>query len=208
MDLSTCVSVPPYSFLLGSKLLAILAFSNILSGFFEEKYADPLLGLVASCATGIHAPIFNRIMLAQGGLYRRIGETAGYTTVWASPETIDAARAVVGINCALDIQSLKSKPLIALQKALRLSGVPYRRVLQVGRPKGIYMGTLSLANLDCLRNPDRADENGRTCLTLHRGVEFWNETLLPKRAAHPHTQARLRSFNPNSFRLGAPRTAG
>src|SRR2546427_5754587 len=92
MDLALCVSVPPYSFLLGGKLMALLAMTDPLRKEFRRKYRTPLLGVGTSCATGLHCPIFNRIMVRPGGLYRHIGETVGYTFSFFSPDTMRAAR--------------------------------------------------------------------------------------------------------------------
>jgi hypothetical protein len=88
MDLATCVSLPPYSLLLCGKLLAALALSDEVAKEFERKYSEPLLALTTTCATGLHCPIFHRIMLRPGGLYQRIGETAGWTLSWVSSGTL------------------------------------------------------------------------------------------------------------------------
>ena len=85
MQLAVCMSWPPYSYLLGGKLMAALALSKTVADGYQLKYKSrlrrgtKLLGLVTICAGGEHCPIFNRIMLRSGGLYRRVGETAGYT---------------------------------------------------------------------------------------------------------------------------------
>jgi Domain of unknown function (DUF4338) len=90
MDLAICTALPPYSYLRGGKLIAALALSDTVTKEFGDKYNDLLLGLTTSCATGLHCPIFNRIMLRRGGLYRRIGETAGFSMIWATNETFQS----------------------------------------------------------------------------------------------------------------------
>jgi hypothetical protein len=98
MQLAVCMSWPPYSYLLCGKLMAALALSKTIADEYRRKYerklrpGTRLLGLVTISAGGIHCPIFHRIMLRPGGLYRRVGETAGYTTAYFSEATMDQAR--------------------------------------------------------------------------------------------------------------------
>jgi Druantia protein DruA len=154
MDLHLCVALPPYSSFLGGKLLAALAVSSHLSTEFGRRYRDRLLAIASSCATGIHCPIFNRIGLRRGGLYRRIGTTAGYTLSWMSPATLRLARRVADSDLGVtphSILAFDSKPLIVVRKALKVLGLPFEPLLRLGRPRGVYLAAASPDGLDLLQ---------------------------------------------------------
>src|SRR5258708_29049422 len=77
MQVAVCMAVRPYSCLRTGRLAAAMALSDFVGSEFTKKFSRKrsvarLLGVVTTAATGIHAPIFNRIMLRKGGLYRRI----------------------------------------------------------------------------------------------------------------------------------------
>jgi hypothetical protein len=93
MDLATVVALPPYNIFLGGKLIASLAFSDVVTRELRRRYRTDLLGVIATSATGLHCAILNRIGLRPGGLFRRIGETSGYSTTGFNPSTLSAARA-------------------------------------------------------------------------------------------------------------------
>jgi hypothetical protein len=73
MQLAVCMSWPPYSYLLGGKLMAALALSKTVADEYQLKYkrklprGTKLQGLITISAGGKHCPIFHRIMLRPGG---------------------------------------------------------------------------------------------------------------------------------------------
>ena len=73
MDLARCVAAPGIRAAAGGKLLAAIACSTIACDEFEARYGDSLLAVVATCATGLHYPHVNRIVISCRALYRRIG---------------------------------------------------------------------------------------------------------------------------------------
>jgi Domain of unknown function (DUF4338) len=68
MDLATVIAIPPYNILLGGKLIASLAFSDVVAKEVRRRYRSELLGVVATSATGLHCAILNRIGRRPGGL--------------------------------------------------------------------------------------------------------------------------------------------
>ena len=87
MDLASVIALPPYNLLFGGKLIAALAFSDAVVTEIRCRYGSDLLGVVTTSATGLHCAILNRIGLKSGGLFRRIGQTSGYSTIFASQST-------------------------------------------------------------------------------------------------------------------------
>lgn len=136
MDVSTCMSVQPYSWMLGGKLVAALAASRSLNDDFRRRYKAPLRTLVALCATGVHCPVFNRIPLVAGGLYRHVGETTGFSTASLSSRTFSIARSLCR---GTRHSSAQSNILAALRYALRSCGIPGDTVLRRGASKAVYL---------------------------------------------------------------------
>lgn len=180
MDVSVAMALEPYSHLLGGKLAAMLALGTSVTAEFYRRYGAHLESVVAICSSGLHCPIFNRIMVQPGGLYRRIGETAGYTTAHLSDETLVAAKAVLGA-CEVTDAFLRpsERPIRIFRRALRISGLDPEPFLRISPPKGVYVGQVSPEG----RNDSRASslQRARCELSDHDATAFWRTHLLSKR---------------------------
>jgi hypothetical protein len=197
MDLALCMSIPPYSFLLGGKLMAMLSLSDPVRDEFRKKYGSALLGVATSCATGIHCPIFNRIMIKAGGLYRHIGDTVGYTITFFSPNTMRAARiltarALKSIQDKTEEGELSLRPMRVLSEALKLCDLPSAALLRLGLRKAVYFASLSEKGLVYLRTGNSAVPRAR--LPTAAVVDHWRTAFLQKRKEHPETLARVKAF--------------
>jgi len=137
MQLSLCIAVPPYSYLRAGKLIAALAACDAVADEYSRKYrSSELMSIITTSANGLHSPIYNRIMVQPGGLYKRIGETTGYSTLVFSKATLIAARRVVvdSDGCYSDNRTIST-----LKRALNLCGLPRERIVRLGVRKGVYM---------------------------------------------------------------------
>jgi hypothetical protein len=200
MDLALCVSVPPYSFLLGGKLMALLAMSDPIRNEFKRKYGAPLLGISTSCATGVHCPIFNRIMVRPGGLYRHIGETTGYSISFFSKDTFRAARLLLLSQRRLSEGALSLRPMRILNEALQACDLPSGPLIRLGLRKAIYFGVLSEKSLRGLKMGLQAVP--KDSLSGTDAVQYWKLVLLSKRSQQAETLKRVKSFKPESLRPG------
>lgn len=157
MDMPLCTALPPYSTFLGGKLIAALALTDEVSAAFVQRYSSnlpsdgSLLAISTLCATGIHCPVFNRIMLRSGGLYRRIGVTAGYSTAFVSDRTLAAAREIVVSRGAAPRRPLFAKSMRITKRALEYCGLPGQRLLRLGVRKGVYLGVSDARAIEMLR---------------------------------------------------------
>ena len=201
MDVAVCISFLPYSLLLGGKLVALLSATDPLRDEFRRKYGGPLLGLITTCATGIHCPIFNRIMVREGGLYRRIGETAGYSTLCFSRDTVRGARRLIAHSAKGDTRqpSPAARPLHVLRRAMRLCGIPDEAVLRLGNPKGVYFAALSDGTLPCLRTGRSGSASDG--LSTKDGFEYWRDNILPKRRNRQAVVEKVVGFRPQEMAL-------
>lgn len=155
MHLSVCISLPPYNLLRAGRLVAGLPCSSVVAAEFRRKYSlhgerAELLAVITTCATGLHGAIFNRLMVRPGGLYKRIGETVGYSTLFYSKETMATARRVV-----LDSDGLRRDPtdraIRTFKRALDVCGIRRQPFLQLGIPKGVYIALAGPNALSALR---------------------------------------------------------
>lgn len=137
LQLGICMAVPPYTELRGAKLVAALAASREVADEYHRRYGSLLLAIVTTAARGLHTPIFNRIMLKPGGLYRRIGETTGYSALIFSDETVAAAKRLVIARDGL-CPATTDRPIRVLKRAMNLCGIPRERFMRLGIRKGVY----------------------------------------------------------------------
>lgn len=88
MDAFVLGAVPPYSFLLFGKLVAMLAASDAVRHAFKKKYGgtrsvikgivhDGRLALITTTSALGRSSLYNRVRLGDRRLYRRVGFTKG-----------------------------------------------------------------------------------------------------------------------------------
>jgi hypothetical protein len=193
MDLASVIALPPYSFLFGGKLIAALAFSDVVLREVRRRYRSDLLGVVATSATGLHCAILNRIGLKPGGLFRRIGQTSGYSTLFASQSTLNLARRFLPdfVSAPEGQFSTSVRPLHVLRVAMRACGIPPDKLLRSAFPKGVYFGTITNDHVNALRT-------GRPCrhegLPIECIVKYWKARYLSKALANPSKIATFLAY--------------
>lgn len=206
MQLAVCMSLPPYSYLLCGKLMAALALSKTIADEYRTRYKEKirrgtrLQGLTTICAGGRHCPIFHRIMLRPGGLYRRVGETAGYTTAFLSKESMTEARRLVNSTTQTKDNAVFGKSMRLIKSAMKICDLPYEGLVKSGLRKGVYLGFPSSKAVENLRNGLTA--RTVSALTERQIVEFWLKRLLPTRICRPDVSSKIRRFRRESLLLG------
>jgi hypothetical protein len=193
MDLATIVAIPPYNILLGGKLIAALAFSDFVVNEVRRRYRSEMLGVVATSATGLHCAILNRIGLRPGGLFSRVGQTSGYSTLGFSPKTLGAARAFLpGFVSAPEGEFSKSvRPIHVLRVAMRNCGIASTTILQSSYPKGVYLGFLDPADIEALRSGRSRRAYG---VTIESILTYWRTRYLSKALASESRREALHGF--------------
>lgn len=187
--------------------MAALALSKTVADEYQLKYkrkfrrGTKLQGLTTICAGGTHCPIFNRIMLRPGGLYRRVGETSGYTTAYFSEETMNMARRLVESSHRRRDSAVFGKSMRIIKSALRICDLPYEQIVKNGLRKGVYLGFPSSEAAENLRE-------GRTNRTVsvpaeRQIVEYWQNCLLPTRVCRKDIQKKMQKFKGQTLLLGS-----
>jgi len=176
MDLAVCVSTSAYADMRMSKLLAILSVSAPIAHRYFSRYGEPLLAVITTCASGSHCACFNRIMLRPGGLFRKVGETSGYTTTPFSNATIKAARQLVlGNDNASDVMRRGAAALPVLRTAMRRLSLPEEKLLRMGVRKGVYVAECFPGALEMLRRERRSAATNY--LSVGEAVQFWQSRV-------------------------------
>lgn len=77
LDAYVCGAVPPYSMLLGGKVIACMIRSSDLVADFKDRYEDELLALTTTSSMG-RSSQYNRLKLCGELYWRPLGYTEGY----------------------------------------------------------------------------------------------------------------------------------
>jgi hypothetical protein len=177
-----------------SKLLAMISVSAPLAERYASRYDEPLLAVITTCASGSHCACFNRIMIRPGGLFKKVGETAGYSTGHFSNTTIKAARELVlGSGTTSDVMTTRAEALPVLRTAMKRLKLPHERLLRMGVHKAVYIAECYPGAVGALRLGDSAKAGAY--LTLSEAVEFWRSRIadaLPK-SDSPHCPREVKS---------------
>ena len=198
MDLATVIALPPYNLLFGGKLIAALAFSDIIVREVRRRYQSDLLGVVATSATGLHCAILNRIGLKAGGLFRRIGQTSGYSTLFASQFTLSAARGFLPdfVSAPEGQFSASVRPLHVLRVAMRACDISPDPILRSAYPKGVYFGSISDNHVNALRTGKTWRHQG---LTVESITHYWKVRYLTKALADPKKVEAMSAYHINGL---------
>jgi hypothetical protein len=183
MDLACVMALPPYNFFFGGKLMAALASSETIRQTFKSRYGTELLGLIATSVTGLHCALLNRIGIKAGGLYRRIGATGGYTTIFVSARTLSEARQFLPgfVSAPEGHFSASVRPLHVLRVAMRACGIPPEAILRSAYPKGVYFGSISEQDMTDLRTGKMTSNS--TAQSVDKITQFWLERFVRKALA-------------------------
>lgn len=196
MQLSVCMAVPPYSFIRAGRLVSSCVFTDVVADEFDCRYGHepPLLGVTTSAA-GLHAPIFNRIMLRPGGLYQRIGTTAGYSTTHFGSRTMIAAKRLVVAKDGYNVR-IVNHPIRMLKRALNLCNLSREPFVQLGAAKGVYLGASESSAIQILRGeiPTR-----RVRSFTENDISIWWQKDLEKAIKREDMVSTLRQFTPSDF---------
>jgi len=178
MQLNVCVAVPPYNSIRGAKLMAALAASEAVGREYERRYQLPLFAVTTTSAMGAHSPVFNRFMIRPGGMYRKIGQTSGYSTLLFSRETICAAKELVRAKDG-QCPGTTDRPIRTLKRALNLCGLPRERLVRLAFPKGVYVALADDKSLAALRGTVKRGRRPRWP-TVDEVIDCWRKRELPK----------------------------
>ncbi len=214
-DLSTCVSLPPYSALTGGKLLAGLMTSNEVRSFYSARYcgqlttrqrrlADELFLLTTSGCYGSNTPQYKGLKCDGESLYRFIGYSRGYSHFQIDPNLYEEVKAFV-IRRRPDTKGLFrtwcNSKLRVLRLAARDLGIPEEHLVFTGHRRGMFASLLDYSWRDLLlgRTSHREPVSRPSALI----VQAWKRDWLPRRLGDPVLTNSVLSFEPYSARISS-----
>jgi hypothetical protein len=204
MDLYVCGAIPPYSHLLGGKLICYMMMSNEVRRMFKRKYQDrqtitrqrsasELVLLATTSLYGAHSSQYNRITYGGDLLFKPVGNTRGYGTVHLSLETFDLMRAMLarqGIEPSHEFGAGASWKIRAIRSSLQQLGLDEDLMLQHSYPKSIYVAEYAKNAREFLRGETNIPRYHDR--PLKDVVEHWRNRWLRMRAENQDVLARVR----------------
>lgn len=211
MDLYVCGAVPPYSHLLGGKLICYMMMSNAVRRMFKRKYRDrqtitrqrsasELVLLATTSLYGAHSSQYNRIGYDGDLLFKPIGNTRGYGTVHLSFETFDLMRNMLsrqGIEPSHEFGAGANWKIRAIRSSLQQLGLDEDLMLQHSYPKSIYVAEYAQNARKFLRGENNTPRyHNRPLKDL---VEHWRDRWLRMRMENQDVLERVREFQKSSL---------
>lgn len=170
MDAYILGAVPPYSYLLGGKLVALSALSNEVRKYFTIKYENnkpliskkqkpPILAMITTTSALGRSSIYNRIRTNGTNYWRSVGFTQGYGEFHFSNGIYNDLRNFVNHHCKPTMRhenwgkGFRNKREI-VYSGLQVLGLPYSFAIH-GIPREIFVAPLGSKALEYLRGESK-----------------------------------------------------
>ncbi|MGC8553970.1 MAG: Druantia anti-phage system protein DruA [Candidatus Acidulodesulfobacterium sp.] len=216
MDLYVCGAVPPYSYLLGGKLIAYTMASKEVMEIFQNKYLNRTTiinkrkssNLAAIFTTSLYGKSsqYNRIKYNGELLYKRIGQTKGFGTFQFSNRTNELLKNLLktkeGKEVGYKFGDGSNYKFRFIKKALRFLenyGLDANFLLNHSIKRDIYYVPLAYNSLDFLNG--RTDELEYFNYSVDDLIEYWKKRWLSGRKGNPEVIQNVLSFSPKNFSL-------
>jgi len=213
MDVSTCIGVPPYSYLTAGKLLAALMASNEIREAYRVRYErqksiarkrilTELVLLTTSGAYGRNAPQYKGLNYNGEPLYQFLGYSTGYSTFQIPPKVYELAKALVlssrnGTDARMTGGA--NAKLRMLRFAARELGIPEEALVFSGYRRAIFAAPLARNWREFLLGKDTSSDYYD--YTSECAISRWRAGWLAKRLRDSTVVAKVRDFSPESVRI-------
>lgn len=207
MDVTVLGALPPYSFLLGGKLMCYIAASDQVRHYYMKRYSgrtteqlgrrsNDLALLVTSSLYG-RSSLYNRVRYNGEELYEPIGTTSGFGTLHLSGPTIMLMKELLERRNATPANRFGDGPnwkMRLVRTACDVLGFDHKTVLNHGLKKSLFAVRTARNSLEHLRGgTGELEYFGRPMKQL---VEYWKTRWLAGRAARPEVKELVISFDP------------
>jgi hypothetical protein len=213
MDISTCVSVPPYSYLTGGKLLCYMMLSNEVRALYSLRYANRLsrlrrriltdvVLLIATGAFSGNTPQYKGVTLAGQKLFKFIGYSSGYSTFQVPSALYDRIKELLsayGKLCVPTLEGGSNQKLRMLRIAARELGIDGEHLVFSGHRRAIYAAPVAANWREFLQGRTRRIEYHD--FPLVRLVEEWKSRWLSRRMQSARVVEQLESFRPEQLKI-------
>ena len=144
MNMNTCVAIQPFGFNFnGGKLLASIIFSKEIQEYYQQKYNEPLLGIITTSLYG------KSIQYDRLKCLKFIGYTKENSTQIIHSEITDLCNQYLKSESGNNNE--QKKKFLILQKTFDKLNIPKEDIL-TSNSKGIYFGFTFSNSKDYLKN--------------------------------------------------------
>ena len=212
MDAYVIGALPPYTYLLGGKLVSYILASNEVRKIYEEKYKDNICiisgkkrnKLVALFTTSLYGKSsqYNRLKYNDKLLYKPIGETKGFGTLHLTKETFDAMRDFLkskNINISNRFGSGPIWTMRVIHKTGNLLNFDPNFLLKHSFKRTIYYIPLAENTLEFLNGETKRIKYHNYKMKLL--TDYWKTRWFEKRKQNIEIIQRLVKFEPNDFKI-------
>jgi hypothetical protein len=215
MDLYVAVSIPPYSYLLGGKLVCYMIASDEVRKAFKKKYKDKrtlakkriikdIVMLVTTSVYGEHSSQYNRIRYNDELLYIPVGKTQGFGTLHIGDESFNALRDYLAYQQQYHSNVFGEGAnwrLRVIRDGMNALGFTADECLNHGHPRGVFAVPLAKNAKEYLTGKSRRIEYYNR--PIKDMIEKWRGRWLDMRLNHPEIDfmENVRAFKADSLRL-------
>lgn len=213
MDLYVCGALPPYSYLLGGKLISYIMISKEIREIFRNKYINQTTiinkrnssDLAAIFTTSLYGKSsqYNRIKYKDKLLYQRIGQTKGYGTFQFSPQSnnllkeyLSEKEKKVGYKFG-DGPNYKFRFIKKAVDLLEGYGFNSDLLLNHSIKRDIYYIPLAYNSTEFLNG--RSRELSYFNYSLEEIVKYWHKRWFLKRKTNNDIISKVKTFLPKNF---------
>jgi hypothetical protein len=212
-DLSTCISMPPYSFLTGGKLLAALMTSDDVRRLYRERYheqltlrqsllADELYLLTTSGCYGSNSPMYKGMRCKGRTLYHFLGYSKGYSHFQIDPTLYEDVKRFVARRLpetAGRFRTWSNSKIRVLRLAARELKISEEILVFTGHQRAVFAAPLA-ENWRQLLLGDHVSADVISYPSCEI-VEYWKEKWLARRLQSCETLAAVRRSSPAGVRV-------
>ncbi len=213
MDVFVLGAIPPYNYILGGKLVALLISSNEVREYHRQRYADQptvirgrlvsdLVLLVTTSLFGKNASIYNRLRYNGELLYHYCGETSGQGTIHFTDETVEAIReflSSIRINIGHRFGQGPNWRIRLIRTGLEQLGLDAEELLQHGQTRGVFLIPMARNAFEFLRGEtDIIEYCDRPKDEL---VDHWKKRWLCKRVHNMDVMDKFYNHKRESLRI-------
>ncbi len=213
MDLSTCIGLPPYSYLTAGKLLAAMMASNEVREAYRARYAlqrsrirrriltDIVLLMTSACYSS-NAAQYKGLGFTSSQLFRFIGYTSGYSTFQIPPDLYGQVKKFVikrrrTANPTRD--GGPSAKIRILRWAARDLSISEQRLVYTGHRRAVFAAPLARNWREFLLGHTSRIEYFD--YTLECLIRRWKEKWLKRRCENSIVMDKVYRFHPEELRM-------
>ncbi len=193
-DLSTCISLPPYSYLTGGKLLAALMASDEARHLYRSRHksqltlkqkivARELYLLTSSGCYGSNSPQYKGIRLRGLPVYQFLGYSRGYSHFQIDPTLDEDVKKIVlrrRPDVAGQFRTWANSKIRVLRMATRELSIPEEQLVFSGHRRALFAAPLAQNWRELLLG--RTERLNRISYPAAEIVDYWKRTWLSQEA--------------------------